>query len=144
MGKVTANTYSEVYSYLNVLGDDFIKKVPLKLYKKIKEMKNNEYNPEYNFEDFENKSKISKEAQVMIMVFHYKYWCDTDDEKKEIANILKENEKKFVEAYDPFKKFKNQKNYSTEDKPQSLVVQKKSFIKRILEKIMARFKKNNI
>ena len=44
----TKETYSEVYSILNLLGESYITKLPKSLYNMIIEEKLNEYNPKYS------------------------------------------------------------------------------------------------
>lgn len=43
----TREIYSEVYSVLNLLGESYIKKLPVNLYNMIKEEKEEGYNPKY-------------------------------------------------------------------------------------------------
>jgi len=81
-------TYLEIYQILNLLGLDYINKIPKKLYKYIADNKSNE--------DVKMDS-ISKEAITFIAMLHYKYWTDSQEEKNELFEIFNENEKTYKE-----------------------------------------------
>jgi hypothetical protein len=93
MSKVSSNTYSEVYSYLNALGEEFIERIPEEKYREIIERKDNNYIPKYHIDDFEDETTISKEAKSIIAFYHINYWCDSKEERNQIIKILDENEK---------------------------------------------------
>ena len=111
---INANTYSEVYSFLEVLGYNFINRIPEREYLKIIEKRNQNYNPKYNFNDF---NSLTKSAKCLVLAYYYKYCCKTQEEKKEIIEILKNNEKKLNEKYKTIKfKEKNLQNNLNEMK----------------------------
>lgn len=146
MSKITADTYSEVYSMLNALGESFIKRIPEEKYQEIIERKNNDYNPKYHIDDFEDDEMITTEARSMIALYHIKYWCDSEEERKSIQEILEKNEQKLNEKYDPFRNRKIKNVYENENIVQEnlqLVEVKesgiwnriKSFIRKIIGRI---------
>ena len=100
---LTKEMYSEVYSVLNMLGNAYIAKLPSKLVMHITEGRNKEYNPIYDIDRFENQ-KISKNALTFIAILHLNYWCETAEEKQELAQSLTENgkikEQELLEQYD--------------------------------------------
>ena len=140
-----ANIYSELYSYLNILGNDFISKIPVNIYKQICESKNSEYNPIYNdIDDFEDVNKMSTKTRLLVFYLHFKYWCDSEEEKKQLKGILKENEEKYQnklrEQFNPDNIFKNKEKATTQENEKinqnvAMVEYKESFFKRIINNI---------
>ena len=136
MAIITENTYSEVYSYLETLGESFKKRLPNEEYEKIVKRKNNDYIPNYHIDDIEEDNKISKEAKSMIAMFHLRYWCDSDEEKSKIRTIFKNNEKILNEKYEVFK---NKKVDSEKVEEISLVELKKDGIFQKIKNIFNNF-----
>lgn len=77
----TKEIYSEVYGILNMLGNNYIMKLPSSLYKMIEEEKSNEYNPKYDSEVSLEEQNIRRESISMIALFHLNYWCCSNEEK---------------------------------------------------------------
>ena len=157
MNTKTKEIYSEVYSVLNKLGNDYINKIPDNLYKMIKQEKLEEYNPKYIFTINLEEQKIKKESIAMIALFHLNYWCDSNEEKEKLRKLFKENENKYqtelCEKYNPDNIFKNRckpnvENQETNNKNQEkiknakeIIKYKESIFKRILNKIKMFFNK---
>ena len=94
MENAQAMVYSEVYGILNMLGDGYIKLIPIKLYNFIKENKSIEYNPNYDSNIPLAKQNISKNATAFICMLHYNYWCTSEEEKEKLKKVLDYNQKK--------------------------------------------------
>ena len=90
----TKETYSEVYSILNLLGESYITKLPKSLYNMILEEKSNEYNPQYSSSIALEQQNIKKEALSMIALFHLNYWCNSQEEKGGLKALIKNNRRK--------------------------------------------------
>ena len=88
------SVYSEVYSILNMLGEEYINKLPSKLLEFIKKEKVNLYNPVYSLDKSIEEQGISEDALAMITFFNLKYWC-APEEKEELLEVLRENEKRY-------------------------------------------------
>ena len=101
----TKEVYSEVNSFLNLLLEEDRIKIPLKLRKLINDERLKDYNPQYSFEKPIDEQEISDEALAMIALLHINYWCNDNEEKERINNILKNNEDKYQaelrEKYNP-------------------------------------------
>lgn len=139
------DVYSEVNSVLNLLGDEFIKKIPNDIYKMILEKKNKEYNPEYTFELPLEKQNISRRSLSVIALFDVNYWSSLD-RKSKLKNMFKQNEQirqnKLREKYNPEDIFNNKKDRDNKDKENIEIIKKKeSIFKRILVKIKNIFRK---
>ncbi len=91
MKRQIQRTYSEVYSVLDMLGDEFISKLPNNLYVLIKESKLDEYNPIYSRDIPLEEQDIKKESLSMIALFYLSYWCETEEEKENLKNLFKNN-----------------------------------------------------
>lgn len=127
--------YSQVYGILEMLGEEYIKKIPSKLYNLIKEERLEEYSPKYSSDVDIQKQDISTEAMAIIALMHLNYWCKSQKEKDELRELFKKNEEEYVklqnEKYNPDNLFKKD-----ESKIQGEVTAKKQML------IVAEPKKN--
>lgn len=141
----TKEIYSEVYQVLNLLGNEYIDKLPSSLFRMVKEKRDSNYVPQYREEIPLNKQNIKKETLAIIALLYLNYWCENEKEKLEIKQILNKNEQKHQQElrnkYNPediFKKRKfNQKNI--EQNQVSMIEYKESFLKRMIRKIKIYF-----
>ena len=90
----TKEIYSEVYGILKALGDRYINKLPKTVLKVITESKEENYNPEYSMSIPLKEQDINRKSLAMIALFHYNYWCETEEERKKFKNMLETNEEK--------------------------------------------------
>ena len=89
----TKEMYSEVYGILKALGNKYIDKLPKTVLKVITECKEENYNPEYSMSIPLKEQDINRKSLAMIALFHYNYWCETEERKK-FKNMLETNEEK--------------------------------------------------
>lgn len=146
MAGTTQEVYSEVYSILNLLGEDFIKKLPKSLYEMIKKEKSNSYNPQYREDRSLNDQNIKRETLSMIALFHLNYWCNSEEEKNDLKLLFKTNEEKHHEEiskkYNPddlFKKHISRQEESIITNEVFMVEYKEPFLKRIFNNIKRMF-----
>lgn len=142
MNENTMKVYSEVYQVLNVLGNEYISRLPKSLYNMLEEKRDITYNPQYNMEITLNRQNINKESLNILALMHYNYWCNNQDEKNELQNILKNNEELHEEnlrkKYNPEDLFKNKKNnYTNVDAVNNtaIIEYKENVFRRIINKI---------
>ena len=90
----TKEMYSEVYGILKALGNKYIDKLPKTVLKVITECKEEKYNPEYSMSITLKEQDINRKSLAMIALFHYNYWCETEEERKKFKNMLETNEEK--------------------------------------------------
>lgn len=85
--------YSEVYTVLSSLGDEYIQRTPKRIWDKI----NTERDLNYSFYVDENipltEQNLSSEAIAMLAALKLDYWCDSQEEKEELELLLKANDK---------------------------------------------------
>ena len=142
MNVQTQEIYSEVYSILNLLGEGYIKKLPVSLFNMINEEKRQDYNPIYDSKIKLEEQNIKKETLSMIALFHLNYWCNSDEEKNELKTLFKTNEEKHQaeirEKYNPDNVFKRrstqQKEYTVTNEV-AMVEYKEPLFKRFINKI---------
>lgn len=119
----TKEIYSEVYQILNLLGNDYIDKLPNSLINMLREKREINYNPEYTDDMPLNEQNIKKETMSIIALLYLNYWCEDENEKLEVKQILKSNEDKYQvelrEKYNPDNIFFNQHRNSSIDNTQN-------------------------
>ena len=142
----TKEIYSEVYQVLNLLGNEYINKLPNSLLNMLKEKRNINYNPQY-IEDIPlNKQNIRKETLAIIALLHLNYWCDNEKEKLELKQILKNNEDRYQQElrnkYNPEDLFKKNKQENIVENQVSMIEYKEPLFKRFISKIKSIFHMN--
>ena len=144
MNVATQEMYSEVYSILNLLGNSYIAKLPKSLFKMIEEEKSSTYNPQYREDQSLNEQNIKRESLSMIALFHLNYWCNSDEEKEQLKQLLKNNEEKHQaeirEKNNPDNLFKNNKQETIQEanvnsNNLAIVEYKESILKKFINKI---------
>ena len=96
MENTVKDIYSEVYAILNMLGKEYINKLPNDIYTIIKEEKSTEYNPIYATTVALDKQDVKKETISIIAFLHLNYWCN-EEEKIKLRELFDENEDKYQE-----------------------------------------------
>ena len=139
--------YSEVDEILDLLEDEYAKRIPEKIRTFIKEERDDEYKPIIDVDKPLLEQNISREAMVLLAVVYLNYLCDSEQEKQELLNEFAKNEEEknaLEERYNPdnlFKKKKESVNQNTEE-VQMIEYKEKNFIQKILSKIKAIFMRN--
>lgn len=83
-----SKVYSEVYSILNMLGDQYISKLPQDIIDLIESNKEDEYIKVYSIDTIKNEN-INEEALELISYFNIEYW-NNDIDIDDIITILPE------------------------------------------------------
>ena len=142
--------YSEVYSFINALGDSYINKIPTSIYNTIKENRDINYNPKFEANQKITNGMISQEGLSLIAALNLQYWCEDEKEKVELKQTYINNTKQEDEKYSYDNLFKNKKKETMEvaqeeksiketTKSTSLVEYKESIFKRFIKKIKSIF-----
>ena len=142
MNENSKKVYSEVYQVLNILGNEYIRKLPKSLYNMLEEKRDTTYNPKYTDEIAFDMQNIKKESLNILALLHFNYWCNSYEEKLELQNILEENEKihkeNLREKYNPENIFKNKKNVYTKEAVENnmaVIEYKENIFRRVINKI---------
>ena len=86
--------YSEVYEFINALGEEYIQKIPKRVFETIKNNRDINYSPNFNANIPLKEGQISHEALALIAALNLEYWCQSEEEKKELKQIYVNNSKK--------------------------------------------------
>ena len=127
--------YSEVYSFLNIIGEKYINKIPKNLFQLIKNQS------KVNIEFDVNKDinlQLSEASIAFIAYLNLQYWVE-DTEKERLINLYKQNdindEKIKKEKYSYENIFKNKRENTEQIKTQMIIVDKLPWYKKIINKI---------
>lgn len=139
----TKEIYSEVYQVLNLLGNEYIDKLPKSLLNMLKEKRDINYNPQY-IEDIPlNKQNIKKETLAILALLHLNYWCENEKEKLELKQVLKNNEDMYQQdirnKYNPENMFIKNKREKIVENQVSMIEYKEPLFKKIISKIKSIF-----
>lgn len=88
----TKETYSELYSILNMLGEEYITKLPEKIYARIENERDIEYNPVYVKDVELEKQGVSEQALASIAYFNLNFWSETIEEKAILNKLFASEE----------------------------------------------------
>ena len=131
--------FNEVYSVLNLLGREYIYKLPNNVYEFIK----NERVPNYEFNinmERDVISQISKDALAFISYLNLKYWA-TLEEHRELIKIYKENDIKKEKSKLKFNPRTILNNNTKEIESKALIKEEQNWYKK-LKNIILNFFKN--
>lgn len=131
--------FNEVYSVLNLLGREYIYKLPNNVYEFIK----NERVPNYEFNinmERDVISQISKDALAFISYLNLKYWA-TLEEQRELIKIYKENDIKKEKSKLKFNPRTILNNNTKEIGSKALIKEEQNWYKK-LKNIILNFFKN--
>lgn len=101
-----SKAYSEVYSFINALGDEYKNKIPNAVYNTIKVNRDRDYNPIIKKEQTIQKGMLSHEALALISALNLQYWCKDGKEKKRLKETYILNNEQEMEKYSYDKLFK--------------------------------------
>ena len=131
--------FNEVYSVLNLLGREYIYKLPNNVYEFIK----NERVPNYEFNinmERDVISQISKDALAFISYLNLKYWA-TLEEQRELIKIYKENDIKKEKSKLKFNPRTILNNNTKQIESKALIKEEQNWYKK-LKNIILNFFKN--
>ena len=145
--------YSEVYEILKFIEDEYVNKKKKRIMDFFEVERDKEYKPIINVNISLDDQNLKRETMVLLAILNYNYWCDSEEEKKEIqkelirnSKLKEQEEKELAEMYNPdniFKKKNEVKELITDNSEnmQLIELKEQGFIKKLLHKIMSFFKK---
>lgn len=140
---ISSKTYTEVYVILQTLGDEYITKIPNKLYEHIKNQRNKKSILEIDISKGIEDQEISEQATDFIAYLNLQYWT-SEEEKNKLLEEYRQNdvkyEKELNERYNPDKLFKKQKKQNYQNDCQEMVVYKENIFSRIIKFLKRKFK----
>ena len=107
-----AFAYAELLEILSLMEEQYVKRVPQKLIGIFEQNALVSYEKHLDVNKPLEEQNLSKETTALIAMLTLNYWCDTEEEKRELTEIYKENEKLYQEQvrekYNPDNIFVNQ------------------------------------
>ena len=92
---IDKRAYSELYSILQMLGKEYIDKIPEKIYKTIESRKDDTYNPVYNDMEEVLEGRVKRKTVSMLALLDYNYFSTSETDRMYMRYILEENENKY-------------------------------------------------
>ena len=144
--------YAEVYEILSFMEQKYVDRIPLKLLELFKEEKEKEYKPNINPTIPLDEQNLQKKTLSILAMLNLNYWCEDENEKKELIALYAENDKikeeELREKYNPDNLFRKKEqivedNEIKQENTQLIEYKEQNIFKKILNKIMNFFKKNN-
>ena len=144
----TELAYAEVDAILELLEDEYLKKIPAQVREFFKKEKNKEYRININAKIGLDEQNLKDETISILTLLQINYLCDSEEEKQEILNELYENdrlkEEELREKNNPDNIFKSKVKIDKNINSESVAIMKyreRSIIKRILDKILRLLKR---
>ncbi len=151
MNKNNIKAYSEVYEIINLLEEEYSNRIPKKILDFFDEIRDKEYKHTIDVNKPLSEQNIERDAIILLAILDLNYWCDSEEEKKELLDIFNRNteiknqkNKELEEKYNLDNLFKKRQSISEigDDKELSLLEYKEQgLFKRIIEKIQKLFKR---
>lgn len=139
----TRQAYSEVDEFLGLISDENRNKIPQKLREFYKEEKDTTYIKGINPNVPIKNQELKEETLAIIAYLNLQYWCEDKNEKARLREIYAKNQKVFQEhlqvQFNPNEIFKKEE---TTKQSVSMVEQKESIIKKLINKIKNLFFRN--
>lgn len=144
MTTYTKEIYSEVFSILSLLGNEYIQKLPPETIENIIKAKDDNYNPKYDLSISLEKQDVQKASLTMLAAFHLRHWCESEEEKVKLEKLFMANEEKkqarLRKKYNPMDIFKSvQINENESIDETSITKYEEPIFKIILRKIKCLF-----
>lgn len=143
-----SDIFSEVYEYLNIIEKEYYNRLPKKIIDFFEINRNNQYTPKYDAKLPIKEQIHSKKTLAIIALLDLNYWCDSESEKQEIREKIKNNESEYQkclnEKYNIKDVFKNRKKQDgkkeIEETKELIKYKKENFIRKIWNRIIKFFK----
>ena len=92
---IDKRAYSEIYAILQMLGKEYIDKIPKKIYETIENRKDDTYNPVYNDMEEVLEGRVKRKTVSILALLDYNYFSTSETDRMYMRYILKENESKY-------------------------------------------------
>ncbi len=147
-----SKAYTEVLLILSYMEQKYVDKIPKKLLELLNEEKDKNYQPKISPNIPLAEQNLQRKTLALLAMFNLNYWCEDENEKKELLKMYSENDKKIEtemrEKYNPDNLFKKKEKVSQNDEikkesTELIEYKEQNIFKKILNRIMKFFKKGN-
>ncbi|MDO5555592.1 MAG: hypothetical protein Q4G09_02760 [Clostridia bacterium] len=144
--------YAEVDKILSLMESKYVEKIPKRMRELFKNEKLNGYEPTINAKIPLDEQNLQRKTLSILAMLNINYWCEDENEKKELIALYAENDKKREEElrkkYNPDNLFMKREqiienNEVKQEKTQLIEYKEQNIFKRIINRIMKFFKNNN-
>ena len=144
----TRQAYSEVNTFLNLIGEELSGEIPIKLRKFFKREMDKSYIPIINPDKPIIEQNLKRKTIVIIAGLNINYWCKDPEKKKELLETYSNNERIYQEElrekYNPDNIFKNKQEETVgENINLPVEIKKETFFKKLISFIKVLFNKAN-
>ena len=138
--------YAEVDKILSFIEFRYIEKIPKKMRDMFKNEKLKGYEPNIDRNTPLEEQKLERKTLAILAMLNLNYWCENEEEKKELLMAYSNNDKKrneeIREQYNPdniFKTKEKEVEKIAEEITAIVEYKKENFIKKLLNKIKRLF-----
>ena len=100
---IDKRAYSELYAILQMLGKEYIDKIPEKIYKTIEKRKDAAYNPVYDDMEEVLEGRVKRKTVSILALLDYNYFSTSETDRMYMKYILEENESKYTKEKKEYK-----------------------------------------
>ena len=147
---IDKKAYSELYAILQMLGKEYIDKIPEKIYKTIEKRKDAAYNPVYNDMEEVLEGRVKRKTVSILALLDYNYFSTSETDRMYMKYILEENESKYTKEKKEYrivatnkenvKSISDMKEVNTGITRNEMIEYKESGIKKIFKNIILRIR----
>ncbi len=141
--KEFADASAELMKIMEYLPKEEVEKIPNKLLKFFKNIESKNYKLQIDTNKPLEEQDIKEKTKDLIAVLYRNYWCD-DEERNILDRRLLENNKKYEkelsEKYSVDNIFKSRKKPMNENKKVNMIVVRKKWYNKLIDKIKSIFK----
>ena len=147
---IDKRAYSELYAILQMLGKEYIDKIPRKIYKVIESRKDDTYNPVYNDMEEVLEGRVKRKTVSILALLDYNYFSTSETDRMYMKYILEENESKYTKEKKEYrivatnkenvKSISDMKELNTGITRNEMIEYKESGIKKIFKNIILRIR----
>ena len=147
-----SKAYTEVLLILSYMEQKYIDMIPKKLLELFNQEKDKDYQPNINPNISLAEQNLQRKTLALLAMLNLNYWCKDENEKQEMLKMYSENDKKIEEEmrerYNPDNLFKKrekveQNDEAKEESTELIEYKEQNIFKKILNRIMKFFKRNN-
>ena len=146
-----SKAYAEVLLILSYMEQKYIDMIPKKLLELFNEEKDKNYQPNINPNISLAEQNLQRKTLALLAMLNLNYWCEDENEKKELLKMYSENDKKIEaemrERYNPDNLFKKKEKVEQNDdikqeKTELIEYKEKNIFRKILDRIKTFFRKS--
>lgn len=136
-------SYSEVYEILNLMENIYLDKIPNKVIELINNERDKDFKTSISTDIALEKQKLQRDTLAILAILYLNYWCESEQEKKELIELFNDVDKANAEKYSYENLFNNKSNIKEtfSENNIAIVEYKENILKRILGFFKKMFRK---